>query len=221
MAQISLMGMAAVGHNTAEYLHTLIELKKLAFADRDRWVADPEFADFPVKELLGAEYLSERALKVGTQAAEDVSPGIDGPVATDAQQRDAGDSGDTVYITAVDQWGNAVSWIQSLFASFGSGLLAPETGVVLQNRGGLFTLDPNHPNVVAPGKRPYHTLTPHAHTADGVEPGWEFGLYAGHTGRRQPGAVPDSDRKQCLPLRDDAPGGDRGATVSELQQPPC
>jgi len=166
IAQILLMEMAAehdlaaMGHNTVDYLHTLIELKKLAFADRDRWVADPEFADLPVNELLDAEYLSERALKIGTQAAEDVAPGIDGSVSTDAQQGDADDSGDTVYITAVDQWGNAVSWIQSLYASFGSRLLEPQTGVVLQNRGGSFTLDPNHPNVVAPGKRPYHTLTP-------------------------------------------------------------
>ena len=89
-----------------------------------------------------------------------MAPGIEGPVSTDAQQGDTDDSGDTVYITAVDQWGNAVSWIQSLFGSFGSGLLEPETGVVLQNRGGSFNLDPNHPNVVAPDKRPYHTLTP-------------------------------------------------------------
>jgi gamma-glutamyltranspeptidase/glutathione hydrolase len=152
--------LATMGHNTADYLHTLIELKKLAFADRDRWVADPEFADLPIDELLDAEYLRKRAAKIGADAAEDVAPGIDGRVSTDAQQGDADDSGDTVYITAVDQWGNAVSWIQSLFGTFGSGLLEPETGVVLQNRGALFTLDANHPNVVAPGKRPYHTLTP-------------------------------------------------------------
>jgi len=166
VAQISLMGMAAghdlaaMGHNTADYLHTLIELKKLAFADRDRWVADPEFADIPLDQLLDGEYLRERAGQVGPSAAENVTPGIEGPVAAAARQGDADDSGDTVYITAVDEWGNAVSWIQSLFASFGSGLLEPETGVVLQNRGALFTLDPNHPNVVEPGKRPYHTLTP-------------------------------------------------------------
>jgi gamma-glutamyltranspeptidase/glutathione hydrolase len=166
IAQIALMEMAAehdlaaMGHNTADYLHTLIELKKLAFADRDRWVADPEFADLPLDELLDAEYLRARAAEIGTQAATDVSPGIDGSTSSDIRQGDADDSGDTVYITAVDQWGNAVSWIQSLFATFGSGLLEPQTGVVLQNRGALFTLDPDHPNVIAPGKRPYHTLTP-------------------------------------------------------------
>jgi gamma-glutamyltranspeptidase/glutathione hydrolase len=65
-----------------------------------------------------------------------------------------------VYLTVVDQWGKGVSWIQSLFASFGSGLLEPESGVVLQHRGDLFNLDADHPNVVTPGKRPYHTLTP-------------------------------------------------------------
>jgi gamma-glutamyltranspeptidase/glutathione hydrolase len=166
MAQIALMEMAAehdlaaMGHNSADYLHTLIELKKLAFADRDRWVADPEFADIPIDDLLDEDYLRERAFKFGRDAAEDVAPGIEGPVSTDPPQGDADDSGDTVYITAVDQWGNGVSWIQSLFAGFGSKLLEPQTGVVLQNRGSLFTLDTKHPNVVAPGKRPYHTLTP-------------------------------------------------------------
>ena len=166
IAQLSLMEMAAehdlaaMGHNTADYLHTLIELKKLAFADRDRWVTDPEKVNLPIDEILDAEYLRKRAAKVGANAARDVAPGIEGPVSTHAQQGDTDDSGDTVYITAVDQWGNAVSWIQSLFAGFGSGLLEPETGVVLQNRGSSFNLDANHPNVVAPGKRPYHTLTP-------------------------------------------------------------
>jgi len=166
LAQLQLMEMAKahgldrMGHNSADYLHTLIELKKLAFADRDRWVADPEHADLPVDALLDPEYLRERAGLVGPRAADHVAPGIEGAVTSDVAQGSHDDSGDTVYLTVVDQWGNGVSWIQSLFASFGSGLLEPETGVVLQNRGALFTLEPGHPNVIAPGKRPYHTLTP-------------------------------------------------------------
>ncbi|NNF12845.1 MAG: gamma-glutamyltransferase [Gemmatimonadetes bacterium] len=164
-AQLAYMEMAKayplseMGHNTAEYLHTLIELKKLAFADRDRWVADPEKADVPIARLLDDEYLRERAGLVDPDAAAaDVGPGF-GDDHTETQQ-DADDAGDTVYLTAVDQYGNAVSWIQSNFAGFGSGLLEPETGIVLHNRGSLYTLEDGHPNQVAPGKRPYHTLSP-------------------------------------------------------------
>lgn len=151
--------LAEMGHNSPEYLHTLIELKKLAFADRDRWVADPEMADVPIARLLDDEYLRERAGLVDPDAAAaDVTPGFgDDHMET---QEDADDAGDTVYLTAVDQYGNAVSWIQSNFAGFGSGLLEPETGIVLHNRGSLYTLKDGHPNQVAPGKRPYHTLSP-------------------------------------------------------------
>ncbi len=165
-AQLALMEMSkshdiqTMGHNSAEYLHTLIELKKLAFADRDRWIADPEKADVPIARLLDPEYLRNRATQVDPRAAaESVEPGFgDDHMATDADDRD--DAGDTVYLTAVDQWGNAVSWIQSNFAGFGSGLLEPETGILLHNRGSLYTLDDGHPNQVAPEKRPYHTLSP-------------------------------------------------------------
>jgi gamma-glutamyltranspeptidase/glutathione hydrolase len=166
MAQLSQMRMAeqfdlaAMGHNSADYLHTLIEIKKLAFADRDAWAADPDFADIPVDRLLAEDYLRQRASLVDpATAADDPAAGIPS-TPTAADPGDADDSGDTVYLTAVDSQGNAVSWIQSLFAGFGSGLLEPATGVVLQNRGALFTLAEGHPNRVAPGKRPYHTLTP-------------------------------------------------------------
>lgn len=161
--------LAAMGHNSADYLHTLIEIKKLAFADRNLWAADPEFNDIPIDRLLDVEYLRNRATLVdSSQAMRDVAPGIPleeasaagGEFASAGSPAFHDDSGDTVYLTAVDQWGNAVSWIQSLYAGFGSGLLEPETGVMLQNRGALFTLDDGHPNQVAPGKRPYHTLTP-------------------------------------------------------------
>lgn len=164
-AQLAYMEMAKafpltdMGHNSPEYLHTLIELKKLAFADRDRWVADPEKADVPIARLLDDEYLRERAGLVDPEmAAADVGPGF-GDDHTETQE-DADDAGDTVYLTAVDQYGNAVSWIQSNFAGFGSGLLEPETGIVLHNRGSLYTLAEGHPNQVAPDKRPYHTLSP-------------------------------------------------------------
>lgn len=147
-----------MGHNSSSYLHTLIEICKLAFADRDRWMADPEFADIPLDQLLDPAYLAERAKSVSpTAAAQDVGPGIGGSLQP-PEERD--DGGDTVYLTVVDPWGNAVSWIQSVFASFGSGLLEPETGVLLHNRGSLYVLDPAHPQVVAPGKRPFHTLSP-------------------------------------------------------------
>jgi gamma-glutamyltranspeptidase / glutathione hydrolase len=133
-----------------DLLHTLVEAKKLAFADRDRWVADPGAAPAPLERLLDRDYLAERARRIGPRAAEGAEPGPDGA--------DASGDGDTVYLIAVDAQGNAVSWIQSLFHSFGSGLVEPETGIVLQNRGGGFTLEENHPNRIAPGKRPFHTL---------------------------------------------------------------
>lgn len=176
VAQLELFGMAKsfnfkeMGLNTSRYLHTLIELKKLAFADRDRWVADPEFADVPVERLLDPAYLAARAARVKPDvAALDVPPGIGGRAgAPEADAELPDDRGDTVYLTAVDRWGNAVSWIQSLFHGFGSGLLEPETGVLLQDRGALFTLEEGHPNVIEPGKRPYHTLTPMMALRDGA-----------------------------------------------------
>ncbi|MYA10858.1 MAG: gamma-glutamyltransferase [Gemmatimonadetes bacterium] len=189
IAQLQLFEMAtafdlkAMGPGSTAYLHTLIEMKKLAFADRDQWAADPEFTDIPLDHLLDPAYLASRAAMVDPNAAaESREPGVGARMAAgsrtprapmriaDATAGDSlDDSGDTVYLTAVDRWGNAVSWIQSLFAGFGSGLLEPETGVVLHNRGALFNLDPGHPNIVAPGKRPYHTLTPMmALNADGT-----------------------------------------------------
>lgn len=148
--------LARMQHNSADYLHTLIEVKKLAFADRDRWLADPVFAPAPLERLLDTRYLQRRATLIGTRAAQRVPAGVGEPMHSEPQTGD----GDTVYLMAVDAEGNAVSWIQSLFSTFGSGLVEPETGVVLQNRGAGFTLEAEHPNVIAPGKRPFHTLTP-------------------------------------------------------------
>ncbi len=154
-------------------LHTLIEAKKLGFADRDRWLADPAVAPLPMEDLLDPDYLRERAALIDRdRAAEALDPGEEAPWESAAAHGDdeasSGDEtsndgeplddGDTVYLMAVDADGNAVSWIQSLFSSFGSGLVEPTTGIVLQNRGAGFTLEEGHPNRVAPGKRPFHTL---------------------------------------------------------------
>jgi gamma-glutamyltranspeptidase len=163
MTLLQMLGMAGtfplreMGHNRADYLHTLVEVTKVAFADRNRWAADPEFASAPLAQLLDPGYLRGRAALVRPRAATGFPPGLAG----EAMAPLGDGEGDTVYLMAVDQWGNAVSWIQSLFASFGSRLVEPSTGIVLQNRGAQFSLEAGHPNLVAPGKRPFHTLTPH------------------------------------------------------------
>jgi gamma-glutamyltranspeptidase/glutathione hydrolase len=140
----------ATGHNTADTLHVLIEAKKLAYADMQRHVADPRFADVPVAAMLNKEFARSRASQVDPGRAQSrVVPG-DLPV----------HAGDTTYLCAVDRDGNMASLIQSNYASFGSGVVAEGTGFPLQNRGGLFTLDRAHPNVLAPRKRPLHTIIP-------------------------------------------------------------
>lgn len=175
VAQLQQMEMAkafdlkGMGYNSAPYLHTLIEITKLAAADVERWVADPDKATVPVQDLLDTGYLRRRASLVSqSRAGENITSGIGEPLATPRGEADAAnDLGDTVYLTAVDQWGNAVSWIQSLYSGFGSGLFEPETGVMLHNRGALFVLTDGHPNRIAPGKRPYHTLSPLLALRDG------------------------------------------------------
>lgn len=139
----------AMGRNSANYIHTLVEGAKLAYADRDRLVADPRTVAVPTDKLLSMEYARELARRIrrDTVVAPTAGAGRDG-------------NGDTVYLCVIDKDGNAVSLIQSLFASFGSGRMVPGTGIVLHNRGSLYELDPAHPNIIAPGKRPFHTLSP-------------------------------------------------------------
>ena len=132
-----------------QYYHTLIEATKLAFADRNRYIADPTFAKVPVTELLSKEYAAKR------RALIDPAKALDSPPAGDINV-----GSDTTYFTVVDKDGNAVSFINSLFDAFGSGIVAGDTGIVFQNRGSAFSLDPKHPNVLAPGKRPFHTIIP-------------------------------------------------------------
>jgi len=132
-----------------EVTHYQVEALKLSFADRNRYVCDPAFVPVPVAGLLDPTYGATRFRLINPRrAASQVLPGQ--PPA----------SGDTVYLSVVDAEGNAVSLIQSLYAGFGSGVFDPQTGVVFQNRGAGFTLEAGHPNCLAPGKRPYHTLTP-------------------------------------------------------------
>jgi len=131
------------------YYHTLIEATKLAFADRNRYIADPAFAKVPVAQLLSKEYAA------GRRAMIDPNKALDSPAPGEINV-----GSDTTYFTVIDQDGNAVSFINSLFDAFGSGIVAGETGIVLQNRGSGFSLDPKHPNHLEPGKRPFHTIIP-------------------------------------------------------------
>jgi gamma-glutamyltranspeptidase / glutathione hydrolase len=144
-----LSDLTKMGHNSAEYIHTLAEGAKLAYADRDRYLADPAFTPVPVDKLLSKEYARELAKRIRPDTV----------IAGDAHTPRDG-NGDTIYLCVVDKDGNAVSMIQSLFAAFGSGKMVPGTGIILHNRGSLFELAASHPNVIAPGKRPFHTLSP-------------------------------------------------------------
>jgi len=133
-----------------EAWHIKIEAQKLAYADLARYVADPRFAPSPAAALLQPAYLAARAGLISpSKAACQTSPGQVLPAA-----------GDTVYLAAIDSAGNIASLIQSIYLAFGSGIVVPGYGFHLHNRGGLFTLEEGHPNVLAPGKRPFHTIIP-------------------------------------------------------------
>ena len=141
--------LATLGHNSADYLHTLSEAIRLAFVDRDNEVADPQAMRVSVDELLDETRIRELAATIDPSGSAPV-------LSTEATENHP----NTVYVIAVDQYGNVVSLIQSLFATFGSGLVVPDTGIVLQSRGSLFTFEEDHPNVFAPRRRPFHTLCP-------------------------------------------------------------
>ena len=155
------------GHNSVEALHALIETKKLAYADLLRHVSDPRFAQLPIAGMLSKAYARDRAKSIDLDRASPEMPA--GEVPTHV--------GDTTYLSVVDAEGNMVSLIQSVFGPFGSGLVPEGTGFALQSRGGLFTLDPTHPNALAGRKRPLHTIIPGFMAQDDVR--IAFGIMGG------------------------------------------
>ncbi len=157
-----------LGSGHPEYVHLLVEAKKLAFADRAKFYADPAFGDLPIEELISKEYGRQRAKRIDSaKAATDVPPG-------DPKLN----HGDTVYLTVVDKHRNCCSLIQSIFYGFGSNVTPGDVGFVMQNRGALFALDENHLNRLEPHKRPFHTIIPAMVTKDG-KPWFCFGVMGG------------------------------------------
>ena len=142
--------LAEFGFLSPEALHVHIEAQKLAYQDLGRYVADPAFSKVPVEGMLSKDYAAGRAALIQPRkAACAVAPG-----------QPPGSAGDTIYLAAVDREGNMASLIQSIYLNFGSGLAVEGMGFHLHNRGGLFSLDPSHPNALAPRKRPFHTIIP-------------------------------------------------------------
>jgi gamma-glutamyltranspeptidase/glutathione hydrolase len=143
------IGQKGYEFGTPKALHLMIEAKKLAYADLKRYIGEPRGQKLPVEKLLSKEWAAERAKRIDEQHAN-----------CDASAGEMAIGSDTTYLTVVDREGNMVSLIQSNYDLFGSGIVAPGTGFVLHNRGGLFTLDKNSPNALAGRKRPLHTIIP-------------------------------------------------------------
>ncbi len=160
----------AMGYNSPEYLHAFIETKRIAFADRAAYLGDADgIAPSVLKMLISKEYAARRRKEIDlSRAAAQYVPGDNARITSQAR-------GDTIYMTTADGQGNMVSLIQSIFADFGSGIVAGDTGIVLHNRGSLFNLTPGSANVIAPRKRPPHTLIPAFVMKDG-RPWLSFGV---------------------------------------------
>lgn len=156
----------AMGPGSADLLHLFLETKKLAFADVGAFVSDPEFLEHPAEHLLSKQYAARRASAIDMDNAMPI-PEPDFPTGSD-----------TIYLCTIDEAGNAVSLINSIYAGFGSKRVGGETGIVMQNRGSGFTLEPGHPNEYAPGKLPFHTIIPGMVTRDG-ELYMTFGVMGG------------------------------------------
>ncbi len=157
--------LAALGPRSALYWHLLIEAKKIAYADLYAYNADPQFAEIPISRLISKDYAAEQCARIDLGKAG-IPESKGDPV------------GGTVYLVTADRWGNMVSFIYSIYDTFGSGITVPGFGFVLNDRAALFSLDPRSPNVIAPGKRPFHTLLPGFVMKDG-RPLTAFGLMGG------------------------------------------
>jgi gamma-glutamyltranspeptidase/glutathione hydrolase len=182
----------SMSRNSAETLHIMVEAKKIAWADRAKFYADPEFAKIPLAGLLSKEYAAERRKLIdpghAAKAVEAGMPPANGaglqPTreprqdSTATPKRSPVDDGDTIYMCTADDDGNMVSLIQSNYRGMGSGIVVPGLGFMFQDRGELFSMEPGHANVYAPGKRPFHTIIPGFVMKDGKP--WEaFGVMGG------------------------------------------
>ena len=168
LQMLSRFDLKAMGHNSAAYLHTLVEIKKIVYEDRARFYADPRFAAIDYAALLSPAYATRRLELFDPARASTSLPAGDPSLA----------KGDTVYLTVVDKDFNAVSLIQSNYVGFGSGMVPDGLGFCLQDRGALFNLQPGQPNSIAPGKRPFHTIIPGFVTRAG-RPQFSFGVMGG------------------------------------------
>nr|WP_136251399.1 gamma-glutamyltransferase [Ningiella ruwaisensis] len=164
---LELYDIEGMGRDSAEFVHTFVEAKKLAFEDRAKYYADPSFNQIPVDWLISKEYAKERQKLISPEQA--------------SKRLDAGKyEGDTIYLTVADKDGNMVSLIQSNYRGMGSGMIPTDLGFVLQNRGEMFALEEGHFNQYAPGKRPFHTIIP-AFVTRNNEPLMSFGVMGGAT----------------------------------------
>jgi gamma-glutamyltranspeptidase / glutathione hydrolase len=171
-----------LGHNSAEYLHLLVEAKRLAFADRDAFIADPRVMPREALDAMRSKSYAERRRKEidPERAAREYAPGAftDASSAGRSATPPIHERADTTYLTVADRDGNVVSLIQSIFHIFGAAIVAGDTGIVLQNRGHSFAFDSDHPNRLEPGKRPFHTIIPAMVFRDG-RPWLSYGVMGG------------------------------------------
>jgi gamma-glutamyltranspeptidase/glutathione hydrolase len=156
---------ARLGPRSADYWHLMVEAKKLAYADLERFAGDPDYSAVPVAKLISKDYASQQCARIDLKKATPTGPA-------------APALGGTAYITSADKDGNIVSLIYSVYSIFGARVTVPGYGFVLNNRGNAFSLDPASPNALAPGKRPFYTIIPGFVTKEG-KPYFSFGVMQG------------------------------------------